>query len=193
MEPLAISGTIQEYRGERYYLCGAYFQRRGVRLHRRVWRDANGDIPRGYHVHHIDGNRADNRLGNLLLFPGAQHISLHMSEPQNVQRSRQNIKKAIAAAPAWHRSEAGLAWHSEQGKRNGESRKTKQYVCERCGRSFSNKYPAKFCGNACRSAARRASGVDNESRVCAKCGESFTANRYSAKRFCGTCGRSSHG
>ena len=37
------------------------------RVHREVWEQANGPIPDGYEIDHINGQRADNRLENLRL------------------------------------------------------------------------------------------------------------------------------
>ncbi len=34
-------------------------------LHRKVWIEANGEIPKGMHIDHINGNTLDNRLENL--------------------------------------------------------------------------------------------------------------------------------
>lgn len=56
---------------------------------------------------------------------------------------------------------------------------------EPCGGLFENKNAARFCSNACRTAKRRESGVDDETRECAHCKTSFTVNKYSRKRFCG--------
>ena len=53
MDVQVISSTVQRFNGVSYYLCGKYFQRRGVRLHRMVWEYHNGKIPQGYHVHHV--------------------------------------------------------------------------------------------------------------------------------------------
>lgn len=41
-----------------YYLCtkNTDVQRR-ERLHVFVWRKAYGEIPEGYHIHHVDGNK----------------------------------------------------------------------------------------------------------------------------------------
>ena len=40
----------------------------GTRLeHRAVWIEANGEIPKGMHIHHINNNKSDNRLENLSL------------------------------------------------------------------------------------------------------------------------------
>ena len=75
-----ISDTIQEFNGERFYLCGKYFQHNGKRLHRAVWEYHNGEIPEGYHIHHIDGNRFNNDITNLSLMPGLDHMKEHAGE-----------------------------------------------------------------------------------------------------------------
>ena len=36
-------------------------------LHRKVWIEANGPIPNGYEIHHINNNKHDNRLENLAM------------------------------------------------------------------------------------------------------------------------------
>ena len=47
----------------------------GVRLleHRVVWEQANGPIPKGYVVHHLNGVKDDNRLENLACTSRASH------------------------------------------------------------------------------------------------------------------------
>ena len=35
--------------------------------HRLIWAEANGPIPDGYVIHHINGNKKDNRLANLAM------------------------------------------------------------------------------------------------------------------------------
>ena len=32
--------------------------------HQQVWIDANGPIPKGKHIHHINANKTDNRIEN---------------------------------------------------------------------------------------------------------------------------------
>lgn len=100
MNAQKISETIQKFNGESYYLCGSYYQRKGRRLHRTVWEYHNGDIPKGYHVHHIDGDRSNNQIDNLVLMLGSEHLSAHMSDPARKEQARESVKKAIAAAPA---------------------------------------------------------------------------------------------
>lgn len=45
--------------------------------HRRVWAEANGPIPDGFHVHHIDEDRSNNAIENLALVSKAEHRRIH--------------------------------------------------------------------------------------------------------------------
>lgn len=160
MEVQVISNTVQKFNGESFYLCGHYYQRKGRRLHREVWKYHNGDIPNGYHVHHKDGDRSNNAIENLTLMLGHDHLSGHMNKPERKAASREAINRAIAAAPAWHHSEAGKAWHSERGKENWETRTTQTYSCSYCGKEFQTKHiygdgMNHFCNPNCKAAYRR--------------------------------------
>jgi len=47
--------------------------------HRIVWEAAFGPVPRGYEVHHNDGDRLNNNLDNLRCMPHRDHVRLHKS------------------------------------------------------------------------------------------------------------------
>lgn len=158
MEVKVVSETKQEFNGEAFYLCGPYFQRKGRRLHREVWKFHNGEIPKGYHIHHSDGNRHNNDISNLEMIKGGIHETYHMNLPDRKEKSRKNIKTAIVAAAEWHGSEEGLAWHSKQGKANWQRRKLNTYQCSFCGKEFQTKhvYPKgsnHFCHANCKQRA----------------------------------------
>lgn len=159
MEVEVISRTVQKFNGESFYLCGMYFQHKGKRLHRAVWEYHHGEIPKGYHVHHVDGDRCNNNISNLTLLLGSNHLSEHMNDSERKAKSRKDIRKAIAAAPAWHGSEEGRLWHSERGKKNWEEAPLRSYVCSYCGKTYQTKNVSykgnHFCHQNCRAAYRR--------------------------------------
>jgi len=41
--------------------------------HRYIWSQSNGEIPKGWHIHHINGIKTDNRLENLIAIPTRAH------------------------------------------------------------------------------------------------------------------------
>lgn len=168
-----------------YYLNSVHRER----LHRAVWQYHFGSIPEGYHIHHIDGDKANNEIDNLALIHGSNHCAYHTMKYATANYSKviENLKKnATPKAAEWHKSEEGRQWHSEHAKAIIANRKPKNFSCLNCGKDFSKKSmrSSKFCSNACKSAYRRKSRVDNETRRCIICGKSFETNRYSKARTC---------
>ncbi len=168
-----------------YYLNGTTSER----LHRYVWEHEAGPIPLGFHVHHIDRDKANNSIDNLCLVNETGHKRLHaMLEPDEGTKAKRlaAIEKARVAASEWHKSEEGRAWHSQQAKETYKNLKPETFTCLNCGKQF-EALPLGthvYCSNACRSAARRKRGDDNETRTCPICGQEFTVNKYSETRFC---------
>lgn len=56
--------------------CGI---RKTLRIHQEVYRAFVGEIPHGYHVHHIDENKQNNTVSNLKLMNGREHIAMTMA------------------------------------------------------------------------------------------------------------------
>jgi len=52
----------------------------GQAYHRYVWEQANGPIPKGWIIHHINGIPGDNRLENLLAVPKGKHSTSFIVE-----------------------------------------------------------------------------------------------------------------
>lgn len=91
----------------------------GDRLHRVVWTFYNGAIPKGYQVHHLDQNKNNNNIDNLMLLSAKEHMALHgiMQTEQERQKKRDALdNNARPLAIIWHGSETGRAWHKLHGK-----------------------------------------------------------------------------
>ena len=157
-----------------------------VRMHRYVWEKEVGKIPDGFEVHHLDRDKSNNSIDNLALMTEKGHKFIHCKDADRIAIAKENIKKAQEKAKEWHGSPEGIEWHKKQGKHISEVVKPEEFTCEYCGKKFSSKPfgTHKYCSNACRAAARRASGVDNETRICEICGKEFTVSKYSNSRFC---------
>lgn len=175
-----------------YFVPSGNHRKRGVgRLHQEVWKDSNGPIPAGYVVHHADHNPLNNDPSNLVLERAEDHHRHHSNQPERIASSRETIEIAREAARVWHGSEAGRAWHVEHGKRTWEGREPKTYACEHCAAPYESLKPSnnRFCSNACKHYARKASGVDDVDKTCAHCGETYRANKYVKSPTCSrSCG-----
>lgn len=49
-------------------------------LHRRVWAERFGEIPNEYIIHHINGDKKDNRIENLECLSRKEHCKKHSSK-----------------------------------------------------------------------------------------------------------------
>lgn len=170
-----------------YYTPGIADKMRGVgRLHEEVWRDRNGPIQSGCVIHHADGNPLNNEPDNLVCLTASDHSALHFRENGPWVGFKENLDRIRPLAAAWHGSEAGLAWHREHAKACGFGRASYgARKCKHCGREYeARNAAARFCSNACKSAWRRAAGLDNVQRTCERCGAAFTTGKYDGVRFC---------
>lgn len=180
-----------------YYLEAGVCDGKRQRLHVAVWEYFNGPVPAGMHIHHIDMDKGNNELGNLAMLTASAHARLHGENftDEYRERLRDNmLNKAAPKAKDWHRSEEGRAWHRVHAMSIVETAVPADYICSACGRTFESlrHYPEnenRFCGNNCKAAYRRKSGIDNEERTCEVCGKTFVCNRYMPTRTCSrSCG-----
>lgn len=190
--------TRATFNGRLYYLResqGYYYSPRKDRsgldmLHRMVFIHYNGEIPKGYCIHHKDGNKGNNDISNLECVRRSEHSHYHgVNAPEELAefRKRNLEENARPAANIWHGSAEGREWH----KQHYEQMKDKLYeevecVCVVCGKTFTahQKTGSKCCSKACRAKERRMSGIDNETRICENCGKEFVTSRFSKARFC---------
>lgn len=185
-DPIWLDPLTQYFDGGLYRLWPGdrYLSRGGRKIHRDVWRTAFGPIPPGCHIHHKDGDRSNNRLGNLECVPER----LHLSDAWRVNKShiapgKHFTERARERASEWHQSEAGRLWHSRMAKRTESWTKWEraERACEFCGKPMQalvrkNGYSQRFCTDVCKAAAYRARDK-TDMRECPACKQMFAGLR----------------
>lgn len=164
---------------------------RKIRLHRYIWEKFHGEIPKGYHVHHIDKNKNNNDIENLILLSPKEHGSLHCnSRTENEkQMHKDNLERyARPKACEWHGSKSGIEWHKKHGIETAKKLKNTRIekTCKCCGKTFFDNgfNKANFCGNNCKSKWRRQQGLDNIKAICVICGKEYEMNKYKPSKTC---------
>lgn len=145
-----------------------YFNRAGGNglLHRDVWEHHNGPVPKGHHVHHIDGDTTNNCITNLECLPSKEHFKLHVEDRKKHGISNKNLEHLSLIrekAKEWHKSDEGKAWHKAvstqylelahdalRKKREQQAKNPFSVKCEECGELFpSPTGRAKVCSQTC--------------------------------------------
>jgi len=176
-----------------------YFSNSGVTpryMHRYVWEFYNGEIPKGYDIHHKDGNRYNNDISNLECIDTVEHKRLHgrnLTEEEREWRRNNINQNARPKAVEWHKSEEGRKWHREHGKEVAKNWNKVTSICQQCGKQFTTKNnrncTRKFCSGACSQKYRRQNGLNNIETICEICGKTFITDKYRPSRTCGrSCG-----
>lgn len=176
----------------RYFSCGGGRKRSPFSeplLHRRIWAEANGSIPKGCAIHHKNGDWRDNRLENLECVDGRKHATDHMLErmcdPKYRKRAMAALVKARDAVARWHGSPEGIAWHSKNGFETWKDRKPVNAKCSVCGKRYKTFFAvrSRFCSRACE---QREGYQRHKTAVgkCPECGKEFRYNRYRTQTCC---------
>lgn len=172
-----------------YYVPTGSGQSQCEMLHRQVWIDNNGPIPKGSDIHHLDGDPFNNAPDNLVCITVKEHRGEHRDTSfGTTPEGREHLERIRAKAAEWHRSEEGRRWHSEHGKQIWEDREGETYVCRMCGEEFESRYAlgSGYCSKKCRNAAIEHDPRNMVERICEFCKESFKASKYRKRRFCST-------
>lgn len=67
--------------------------RGNVKYHHYIWEQKYGKLPKGMHLHHIDGNRLNNKIENLQLLTPSEHCKLHFKHTQQYLKKNWNRAK----------------------------------------------------------------------------------------------------
>jgi hypothetical protein len=118
---------------------GYYYSPSNGYLHRFLWEKFNNKkIPSGFHIHHVDGNKENNTIGNLVIVSKKKHLSQHY------YGSIGEIMKS------WHKSKNGKSWHKQRAVAFFAKRKKILKKCQHCGVKYWSKGTySKNCNSKC--------------------------------------------
>lgn len=158
---------IIEFNGIKYKLMGSrkyYLSQSNTNagrknpkgLHVAIWEFYNKrEVPKGYHIHHKDGNTFNNDISNLECVSAREHLSKegkkNWEKPEYREKVLKNLEKGQEKAKEWHKSEEGRKWHREHAKTSILSAPKYKHICEECGREYlsTRKIKTRFCCEKC--------------------------------------------
>ena len=106
-------------------------------LHRRIYEDNFGPIPKGWHIHHKDGDTENNSPENLEALPQKKHMSI--------------TSRGMWGNPEWAEKRRAYYKTEEHRKKTSEAQKRRKetlYKCELCKEEFwsrNNTGHVKYC------------------------------------------------
>ena len=170
-----------------YYTCSNENKKKGYStLHRDIWRyEHNAEIPKGYDIHHKDGNYLNNDIKNLELITRSEHAKEHwkmQTEEKRIQ-ALHAIKNAQKRNKELCKDVNYRKILSERAKKRAENNQF-DCVCNVCGKQFiSHVEKAKYCCKECKRVASNKLATERrkayyEKRQCIVCKKEFLCNRY---------------
>ena len=185
----------QEYiqTANRYYFCVLPGRKRkgAKQLHKAVWEFYNQrDVPDGYHVHHIDFNRDNNDISNLVVLPAKEHLSLHgkrnFSRPEYAQKIYATLDTIRDSTKEWHGSAEGKEWHRQHTLESLGKAWEKRFerICIQCGTVFMTSHEdALYCCQKCGNRYRKGFGK-TYTKECVVCGKEYQTKLPKKAKFC---------
>ena len=181
--PRILDETHQEFLGVVYEKNShGYFAKSHRLLHRAVWKFFNGEIPKGYVVHHQDWNPDNNQIENLRSMTRAEHIEIHRMKVERVCIVCGKTFLACANKPRKFCSN-----RCRDKVRN--YRESEERICVVCGKPFMTKkgLKKKCCSKSCWHRLNRKLHPQPDRKVertCVVCGKTFTTRKYVGSKCC---------
>src|SRR3990167_4474945 len=197
MQPISIQHKGKKYK--RYpkskHRCHKLYYRSGkLSLHREIWKDDHGEIPKNCVIHHKDHNPFNNAISNLTCVSKREHNIYHFNERYKDPSKKRKIlkwfsiaqKKSLASG--YHSSDRARKIASKNGKKNhihlhSESN-IKEFTCKTCGKLYKtfNIGFNRRCSQKCRRTYQNQQALVK--KVCILCGASFKDNKYWGSKTC---------
>ncbi len=164
---------------------GHYFKL--ISMHRAVWTYFNGEIPVGYDIHHIDFDKENNDISNLIMLTKSQHQSLHGKINGAKTYKERRIFTCIVCGRKFEANDMGRNLYCSNECLETYKKRvlyTDKRICKMCGKEFTAyKYSNhKFCSHKCSTDYNRQQG--NYKKKCPICGKEFSTLKHENHKYC---------
>ncbi len=132
-----------DWDGQRWGLySGGYYANKSDYLHRAKWKKLRGPIPKGYHVHHKNHDKTDNRIANLVCISQSEHAREHKMGFTITPQHQAKLQAAIAKDK--------VAWSAKRVA-TSNAKPNITVVCQWCEKTFPTRRTSrKTCSQWCR-------------------------------------------
>lgn len=173
MQVEIIDETHQRFNGVNYRRNKrGWFQSPYETLHRAVWKFHNGEIPKGYDIHHVDFDKANNDISNLQMLTRKEHKQIHAA--------RLNHEFVCEMCGETFSTSAVRAKYCPSCRKKSKPSKQKPKPVDEFAKRM-------------KVAARRIQTISNRLRTCEHCGKLYILPSNSHRKTCSdACAKVAH-
>lgn len=157
---------------------------KAVGLHVAIFKFYSGKkIPKGFHVHHKDGDPFNNAFENLECIPVKEHAK---KTRRDIAKMSANLERIRPLATAWHQSKQGREWHRKHAISGWKNRQLVALVCVECQEPFTSYFStALVCSTRCGNRRRPAPKL--HTKICSICSAEFYVTNKTTKTCSNPC------
>lgn len=182
-----IDDTYQKFNGVVFHKDRqGHYVTSSTGIHRFVWQYYVGNIPEGYHIHHSDFDKSNNKIENLQLLTKKEHSKIHRANLPYYENVCEVCGKTYLA-PVFSKSNRFCSAHCRNQAR--EKRGNTERTCAYCGKKFFSfrSSTGKCCSYSCASKLMHKEKPREKhylDKNCAICGKTFTVTLTHKNQEC---------
>ena len=166
-----IDETHQKFNGVTYHKVNTGHYNFNTSIHREVTKYYQGEIPKGYEVHHLDWNPANNSIDNLVMLPKIEHRKIHSPKGRKILFEKKKNYVCEVCGKTYEAFTNGVSHRFCSQKCADQARKTSiTKTCAYCGKTFqTSRNRIQFCSKSCAQKFRS----PKVEITCPVCGKNF--------------------
>lgn len=176
-----VDDTHQRFDGVTYHKDKGGHYRTTVPIHRAHWSYYHGEVPKGYDIHHINGDKTNNDISNLLILKKSEHHSLHRHIA--IAKEYTCVCDVCGKIFSSLSPKANTRFCSAACNAQAQRKRKKNYTirkCVVCGKNFSvfKTKTTRCCSKSCAMTLSWQTGREKiTEKICPTCNKKFSPKR----------------